>query len=25
VLWAATLDDDGPRGELRRDGEVLPW
>jgi NAD(P)-dependent dehydrogenase (short-subunit alcohol dehydrogenase family) len=25
VLWAATLPDDGPSGELRRDGRPLPW
>jgi NAD(P)-dependent dehydrogenase (short-subunit alcohol dehydrogenase family) len=25
VLWAATLPDDGPTGELRRDGRLLPW
>jgi NAD(P)-dependent dehydrogenase (short-subunit alcohol dehydrogenase family) len=25
VLWAATLPDDGPSGELRRDGQPLPW
>jgi NAD(P)-dependent dehydrogenase (short-subunit alcohol dehydrogenase family) len=25
VLWAATLPDDGPSGELRRDGLPLPW
>jgi NAD(P)-dependent dehydrogenase (short-subunit alcohol dehydrogenase family) len=25
VLWAATLADDGPSGELRRDGQPLPW
>ena len=25
VLWAATLPDDGPTGELRRDGRPLPW
>ena len=25
VLWAATLPDGGPSGELRRDGRPLPW
>jgi NAD(P)-dependent dehydrogenase (short-subunit alcohol dehydrogenase family) len=25
VLWAATLPDDGPTGELRRDGQPLAW
>src|SRR4029450_8880544 len=25
VLWAATLPDDGPPGELRRDGQPLAW
>ena len=25
VLWAATLPDDGPSGELRRDGQPLAW
>jgi NAD(P)-dependent dehydrogenase (short-subunit alcohol dehydrogenase family) len=25
VLWAAMLADDGPSGELRRDGQPLPW
>jgi NAD(P)-dependent dehydrogenase (short-subunit alcohol dehydrogenase family) len=25
VLWAATLPDHGPSGELRRDGRPLPW
>jgi NAD(P)-dependent dehydrogenase (short-subunit alcohol dehydrogenase family) len=25
VLWAATLPDDGPTGQLRRDGRTLPW
>jgi NAD(P)-dependent dehydrogenase (short-subunit alcohol dehydrogenase family) len=25
VLWAATLPDGGPTGELRRDGRPLPW
>ena len=25
VLWAVTLADDGPSGELRRDGQPLPW
>jgi NAD(P)-dependent dehydrogenase (short-subunit alcohol dehydrogenase family) len=25
VLWAAALPDDGPSGELRRDGQPLPW
>jgi NAD(P)-dependent dehydrogenase (short-subunit alcohol dehydrogenase family) len=25
VLWAATLADDGPTGQLRRDGQRLPW
>jgi NAD(P)-dependent dehydrogenase (short-subunit alcohol dehydrogenase family) len=25
ILWAATLGDDGPSGELRRDGQPLPW
>jgi hypothetical protein len=25
VLWAATLPDDGPTGQLRRDGQPLPW
>ncbi len=25
IPWAATLPDDGPRGELRRDGRPLPW
>jgi NAD(P)-dependent dehydrogenase (short-subunit alcohol dehydrogenase family) len=25
VLWAATLADGGPSGELRRDGRPLPW
>ena len=25
VLWAATLPDDGPTGESRRDGRPLPW
>jgi NAD(P)-dependent dehydrogenase (short-subunit alcohol dehydrogenase family) len=25
ALWAATLPDDGPTGELRRDGRPLPW
>ena len=25
ILWAVTLPDDGPSGELRRDGQPLPW
>jgi hypothetical protein len=25
ILWAVTLPDDGPTGELRRDGQPLPW
>jgi NAD(P)-dependent dehydrogenase (short-subunit alcohol dehydrogenase family) len=25
VLWAAMLADDGPSGDLRRDGQPLPW
>jgi NAD(P)-dependent dehydrogenase (short-subunit alcohol dehydrogenase family) len=25
ILWAVTLSDDGPSGELRRDGQPLPW
>ncbi|MGF1473927.1 MAG: SDR family NAD(P)-dependent oxidoreductase [Rubrobacteraceae bacterium] len=25
VVWAATLDDDGPTGGFFRDGEPLPW
>jgi NAD(P)-dependent dehydrogenase (short-subunit alcohol dehydrogenase family) len=25
VVWAATLADDGPSGELRRDGAPLAW
>ena len=25
VLWAATLPDGGPSGELRRDAQPLPW
>ena len=25
VLWGATLTDAGPSGELRRDGQLLPW
>jgi hypothetical protein len=25
IVWAATLPDDGPRGELFRDGSPLPW
>jgi NAD(P)-dependent dehydrogenase (short-subunit alcohol dehydrogenase family) len=25
VVWAATLDDDGPRGGFFRDGRPLPW
>ena len=25
VVWAATLDDDGPTGGFFRDGRPLPW
>jgi NAD(P)-dependent dehydrogenase (short-subunit alcohol dehydrogenase family) len=25
IVWAATLDDDGPRGGFFRDGRPLPW
>jgi NAD(P)-dependent dehydrogenase (short-subunit alcohol dehydrogenase family) len=25
ILWAATLDDDGPTGGFFRDGERIPW
>jgi NAD(P)-dependent dehydrogenase (short-subunit alcohol dehydrogenase family) len=25
IVWAATLDDDGPNGGFFRDGEPLPW
>jgi NAD(P)-dependent dehydrogenase (short-subunit alcohol dehydrogenase family) len=25
VVWAATLDDDGPSGGFFRDGRPLPW
>lgn len=25
VVWAATLDDDGPSGGFYRDGKIIPW